>query len=243
MRVPQDFGEALKWFLRASRQGNAFAQACLGAMYRDGLGVAQDYREAGKWFRKSADQGDSTAQLALGILYKEGKGVPRDDEEALKWLNSAMEDRPAFPRGPSDYWNIPPILPSPITPIQIGEARRRVGEWKPKSWEALKREEEKRQPWDGARHSERRPPACWVAMNRRPRAGRLHTGSPRPPPSRARSLLFPGLFPIGLRRFRSRKGPLGVSERKGGATRPGSAGLKARGASLQRQQPAVWGGP
>jgi TPR repeat protein len=146
MRVPQDFGEALKWFLRASRQGNAFAQACLGAMYRDGLGVAQDYREAGKWFRKSADQGDSTAQLALGILYKEGKGVPRDDEEALKWLNSAMEDRPAFPRGPFDYWNIPPILPSPITPIQIGEARRRVGEWKPRSWEELKREEEKRQP-------------------------------------------------------------------------------------------------
>ncbi len=124
MQAPQDFGEALKWLLSASRQGNAFAQARLGAMYRDGLGVARNHAEAVKWFRKSADQGDSTARLALGILFREGKGVPQDDEEALRWLISVTEGSSNLPPGHFDYWDVPPIVPSPISPIQIGEARR-----------------------------------------------------------------------------------------------------------------------
>lgn len=124
MQLPQDFGEALKWLLRASRQGNAFAQARLGAMYRDGLGAARNYAEAVKWFRKSADQGDSTAQLALGLLFREGKGVPQDDEEALRWLQSITEGSSNLPPEHFDYWDVPPIVPSPISPVQIGEARR-----------------------------------------------------------------------------------------------------------------------
>ena len=124
MQVPQDFGEALKWLRRASRQGNAFAQARLGAMYRDGLGVTRNDAEAVKWFRRSAGQGDSTAQLALGILYREGKGVPQDDKEALRWLRAVTEGSSNLPPEHFDYWDVPPIVPSPILPIQIGEARR-----------------------------------------------------------------------------------------------------------------------
>ena len=125
MRAPRDSGKALKWFQRASEQGSAFAQARLGAMYRDGLGVAQNHAEAVKWFRKSADQGDSTAQVALGIMYRKGRGVPRDDKEAIKWLRSVAADPSDLPPGLFDYWEIPPIAPSPIEPIQVGEARRR----------------------------------------------------------------------------------------------------------------------
>ena len=147
MQVAQDFGEALKWFLRASRQGNAFAQARLGAMYRDGLGVARNHAEAVKWFRQSAGQGDSTAQLALGILYREGTGVPQSDEEALKWLKSVTAGPSDLPPGHFDYWEVPPIAPSPVTPIQVGEAQRRALESNPRIWEELKKgEREKRQP-------------------------------------------------------------------------------------------------
>lgn len=135
MQVPQDFGEALNWLLSASRQGNAFAQARLGAMYRDGLGVARNYAEAVKWFRKSADQGESTAQLALGLLYKEGKGVPQSEKEALKWLNSVTAGPSEIPPGYFDYWDVPPIVPSPITPIQVGAAGRLALECKPRSRE------------------------------------------------------------------------------------------------------------
>ena len=135
MQVPQDFREALKWLLRASRQGNAFAQARVGAMYRDGLGAGRNYAEAVKWFRRSAGQGDSTAQLALGILYKEGTGVLQSDEEALKWLHSVTAGPSDLPPGHFDYWDVPPIAPSPVTPIQVGAAGRLALEWKPRSRE------------------------------------------------------------------------------------------------------------
>ena len=136
----------MNWFLRASLQGNAFAQARLGAMYRDGLGGAQNYAEAAKWYRKSAEQGNSTAQLALGILYKEGKGVPQDDEEALKWLKSAAAGSSDLPPGHFDYWDVPPIAPSPIFPIQVGAVRRPDREWTPEIRDELAKEQAKRQP-------------------------------------------------------------------------------------------------
>ncbi len=138
MEVPQDSAEALNWFLRASLQGNSFAQARLGAMYRDGLGVEQNHAKAVKWFRKSADQGNSTAQIALGIMYWKGMGFPQDDDEAIKWLKSATAGSSDLPPGHFDYWDVPPIVPSPITPIRVGAVRRRVSEWKPESWEELK---------------------------------------------------------------------------------------------------------
>ena len=138
MGVSQDSAEALNWFLRASLQGNSFAQARLGAMYRDGLGVEQNHAKAVKWFRKSADQGNSTAQIALGIMYWKGMGFPQDDDEAIKWLKSATAGSSDLPPGHFDYWDVPPIVPSPITPIRVGAVRRRVSEWKPESWEELK---------------------------------------------------------------------------------------------------------
>ncbi|HTO14102.1 MAG TPA: hypothetical protein VMQ51_21195, partial [Candidatus Binatia bacterium] len=47
--VPQDFAEALKWFLPAAAQGDAQAQFSLAIMYGAGQGVTQDYVEAYKW--------------------------------------------------------------------------------------------------------------------------------------------------------------------------------------------------
>jgi uncharacterized protein len=64
--VPQDYGEAVKWFRKAADQGNPFAQIKLAEMYSDGRGVPQDYGEAVKWFRKAADQGNADAQMASG---------------------------------------------------------------------------------------------------------------------------------------------------------------------------------
>ena len=146
MGVPQDSGEALNWFLRASVNGNALAQAHLGAMYRDGLDVAQNYAEAAKWFRKSAEQGNSAAQLALGILYKQGKGVLQDDKEALKWLKSAAAGSSDLPPGHFDYWDVPPIAPSPIIPMQVGAVRDPDHEWTPEIPDELAGQQAKRQP-------------------------------------------------------------------------------------------------
>ncbi len=87
--VPQDYTEAMKWYLRAAEQGNVGAQNNLGVMYDEGQGVTQNYTEAIDWYRKAADQGNSGAQYNLAGMYERGDGVPQDYVEAYMWLNLA----------------------------------------------------------------------------------------------------------------------------------------------------------
>ncbi len=48
--VPHDHAEAVKWFRKATEQGDADAQNNLGVMYGMGRGVPQDYVQAHMWF-------------------------------------------------------------------------------------------------------------------------------------------------------------------------------------------------
>jgi hypothetical protein len=49
-RLPEDHGEAARWFQRAANQGHADAQFYLGQMYLEGDAVPQNSLEAYKWF-------------------------------------------------------------------------------------------------------------------------------------------------------------------------------------------------
>ncbi len=71
--MPQDDGEAVKWFRR--EQGNADAQTNLGTMYARGLGVPLAHDEAVKWLGRAAEQGQALAQMKLGMACASGKGV------------------------------------------------------------------------------------------------------------------------------------------------------------------------
>lgn len=55
--VPQDYGEALKWYRKAAELGHASAQFNLGFIYTYGLGVPEDYGEAVKWLEIAASLG------------------------------------------------------------------------------------------------------------------------------------------------------------------------------------------
>jgi TPR repeat protein len=102
--VPQDYGEAVRWYRRAADQGYARAQHSLAFMYRYGRGVRPDYEAAVKWFYKAAwqgftdslkwlhgaaDQGHAGAQHHLALLYRAGRGVEQDYSEALRWFEEA----------------------------------------------------------------------------------------------------------------------------------------------------------
>jgi hypothetical protein len=89
--VPQDYGEAVKWYRKAAEQGNARAQCNLGWCYHAGRGVPKDYVESAKWFRKAAEHGDAYGQCNLGWCYHTGQGVPKDYAEADKWLRTAAD--------------------------------------------------------------------------------------------------------------------------------------------------------
>jgi TPR repeat protein len=79
-----------------AQQGNGYAQAIIGAMYRLGQGVTQDYKQAVKWNRKAAEQGVAISQYNLAKGYRNGEGVTQDDEQAVKWYRKAAEQGDAY---------------------------------------------------------------------------------------------------------------------------------------------------
>ncbi len=85
--VPQDYGLARTWFLKAAEQGSAEGQNNLGLMYDHGRGVVKDFVQARKWYIQAAEHGHVNAQYNLALLYTNGQGVPQDDIEAYAWAN------------------------------------------------------------------------------------------------------------------------------------------------------------
>lgn len=80
-----DYTMALKQLRPLAEEGNAVAQARLGRLYDQGLGVKQDYAQAASWYRKAAVQANLEAQGYLSGLYGDGHGVPKDRIEQSRW--------------------------------------------------------------------------------------------------------------------------------------------------------------
>jgi hypothetical protein len=59
--VPQDYTEAVKWWLVAAEQGDTGSQISLGECYEGGFGVEISYAEAMKWYGKAAERGNKDA--------------------------------------------------------------------------------------------------------------------------------------------------------------------------------------
>jgi TPR repeat protein len=87
--LPEDQGEAVKWFRLSAEDGDADAQSGLGEMYEEGRGVPQSYDEAAEWFIRSAKQRCPVGQYNLGRMYEGGTGVPQSDEAAEAWYEAA----------------------------------------------------------------------------------------------------------------------------------------------------------
>ena len=79
-----DYKKAHQLWLIEAEKGSARAQANIGLLYGDGLGVPQSDKEAVKWYRMSAEQGERRAQYYMGTVFEEGRGVPQDDQEAAR---------------------------------------------------------------------------------------------------------------------------------------------------------------
>jgi uncharacterized protein len=80
---------AVEWRLLPplANQGDAHAQAALGALYDKGEGVRQNRTKALAWFLKAADQGLADAQNNLGVIYYKNK----DYVQAVAWYRKAAD--------------------------------------------------------------------------------------------------------------------------------------------------------
>jgi TPR repeat protein/membrane associated rhomboid family serine protease/Flp pilus assembly protein TadD len=81
--------EALKLFIEAANEGDAFSQRQLGNFYNMGDGVQKDITKSIAWSTKAAENGDPYAQVNLGSIYFYGAGVDRDYTRAYHWLSKA----------------------------------------------------------------------------------------------------------------------------------------------------------
>ncbi|MCJ2023215.1 tetratricopeptide repeat protein [Methylobacterium sp. J-067] len=71
--------------------GHAEAQAWLGALHANGLGVPASPGTAFAWYRRAAEQGHLAAATNVGAMLAMGQGVARDRGAALIWLERAAE--------------------------------------------------------------------------------------------------------------------------------------------------------
>ncbi|KAG0211102.1 hypothetical protein BGX28_008530 [Mortierella sp. GBA30] len=89
--VEQDYNSALKWYLKASKMGEADGMFRIGKMYYLGHGVELDYRKALEWYHKASVAGHATATTAIAKLYYYGHGVNQSYGKALEWFLKAND--------------------------------------------------------------------------------------------------------------------------------------------------------
>ncbi|MCD8352074.1 MAG: sel1 repeat family protein [Planctomycetaceae bacterium] len=87
--LKQDYGEALRWFTLAAKQGNGDACNKLGVIHRQGLGVQPDPERAILWFSMGANMGDQYAQFNLANSYMNGDWLGRNFIQAARWYEQA----------------------------------------------------------------------------------------------------------------------------------------------------------
>ncbi len=86
--VPQNYGEAVKWFTKAAEQEVANAQFSLGFMYGQGKGVAQSFIQAHKWFNIAAAHGHKKAGEVRDATAREmtSDQVAEAQQLAREWM-------------------------------------------------------------------------------------------------------------------------------------------------------------
>ncbi|MEO1884387.1 MAG: sel1 repeat family protein [Methyloprofundus sp.] len=73
-----------------AEQGNALAQAQMGAMYQLGQnGATRDLQRSAKWMLKAANQGLVEAEVFMAALYDRGVGVKQNVNTATQWYEKA----------------------------------------------------------------------------------------------------------------------------------------------------------
>ena len=91
----EHYATALRSWLPLAEAGDAEAQANVGYMYEEGLGVTQQFDVAVSWYEKAAASGSMQANHNLGMIFAKGRGAPQSWVRALRYFAEAANDIPA----------------------------------------------------------------------------------------------------------------------------------------------------
>jgi hypothetical protein len=91
----ESFKVARYWSEKAAEQDCVEAQARLGTIFHEGLGVVRDPQQAASWWLQAAQRGHAGAQAMLGAACHLGIGVEAHRLRAARWLMaSAAQGNP-----------------------------------------------------------------------------------------------------------------------------------------------------
>jgi TPR repeat protein len=91
----EHYATALRSWLPLAEAGDPEAQANVGYMYEEGLGVSQQLDVAVGWYEKAAASGSMQANHNLGMIFAKGRGTPQSWVRALRYFEKAANDIPA----------------------------------------------------------------------------------------------------------------------------------------------------
>ncbi len=97
--VPQDFGEAARWFEQAAEQGHVLAQSTLGAYYWVGRGVPADLKKAYFWSVLARAGGDEPSKYRMDGLRSRlsREDVLQVQHQANQWLKQHLDPSTSQP--------------------------------------------------------------------------------------------------------------------------------------------------
>ncbi len=124
-----DFARAVRVLTPLALRGSPQAQAMLGFMYENGLGVPQGYDAASDLYCQAAAAGNPFGQAMLGLMYDKGHGVPLDVILAYKWLNLAAGR--AGPAQRSYFLRLRNAVASKMSTDQIATGQALALSWAP----------------------------------------------------------------------------------------------------------------
>jgi len=85
-----DIANALTWFKKAAKNGEAQAQYYLGYIYYSGTGGQTiDYQTSLKWYTEAANQDQAEAMYMTGFQYYAGQGIPKNATTAMQWFKKS----------------------------------------------------------------------------------------------------------------------------------------------------------
>ena len=87
--VPQDRGQALRWYERAAELGDAAGMFNVAVSYDGGTGVPRDGATAARWYARAAARHFGRAEYNLALMYETGDGVRHDPAAASRLFRAA----------------------------------------------------------------------------------------------------------------------------------------------------------
>ncbi|MEW8294251.1 MAG: tetratricopeptide repeat protein [Candidatus Thiodiazotropha sp.] len=133
----KNYGNAIKWFVRACELGRNAGCHNSGNAYEYGqAGAEKNYNKAHEYYTFAAEKGYMQSQYNLGSMYS--NQYFKNDIEGLKWMLLANNNANKCLDKPLCQWvkNDPPghrkKLTDRMSKEQIAKAQQRANEWKTK---------------------------------------------------------------------------------------------------------------